>query len=195
MKILITLLMILPSLASAHCPIAFEAGGEKYCTAIEWLNGEQKIKGQMQPSTELSPQMVTIGTVPQKWIYSKAQFKVWKDGDRNHIPQQVTNFTVFPYMFMESGHHHSTSFAFVWNSEVEAYELVSVAFLEMPGCWSLRLTTSNKIDANHSQHIQNIVNYKNLSDAENMQVEAYCKNLSNNNNSQPTGHDHGHHHH
>lgn len=174
MKFIFALLFLLPLTAAAHCPFAMEVGGTKYCYDIQWINGEQKLQGQFNDTESLSPQLVVTGTVPQKWVYSRAFINFWIEGDEDHKPVRVDNLKIFPYMEMANGHHHSTSYEFTYNNHDLRYVLQRMALQEMPGCWSLRWTTTGNEDLESSTLIQNLVEYPNLDDAKNAEMADYC---------------------
>lgn len=161
MKSFFLLLLLVPSFSYAHCPISFEVEGVSYCTDIEWLNGDYKVQGSLVPSSQMSPHLIAAGEVPQKWIYSRARFPLWLEGDRTHAPQMIAGLRVFPYMVMENGHHHSTSHEFEWNDGKQVYELTGVAFQEMPGCWSLRWTVAAAGSHENSHQLISISNFQN----------------------------------
>jgi hypothetical protein len=187
MKSFIILLLFLPVSALAHCPHEFMSDGEALCMKVEWMNGESKVRGQFEPSTQSSPYLVPMREIPQKWVYSQALIHVWKKGDTSHQPVAVENLRIFPYMHMESGHHHSTSYDFYYDSAEQAYYLRQVAFQSMRGCWSLRWTDQATDDMMTSQKIMDIYRYTNLTGAEQKDQQAFCGN-------EGSAPDDGHHH-
>jgi hypothetical protein len=76
---------------------------------------------------------------------------------------------------MNNGHHHSTSYKFLYNSESGTYLLRAVGFKEMPGCWSLRWTTSENDNLTSSQFLTEVIHFKNLTNQKMEQIKAYCE--------------------
>lgn len=187
MKFFIMLMIALPNAVFAHCPAELSVDGKTYCTNVKWLNGERKIQGKFQPTNEHSPQLVLMGEIPQRWIYSKAEFVFWEKGDHDHIPKTIEGLRIFPYMNMEDGHHHSTSYSFNWTST--SYEISSIVFQEMPGCWSFRWTTAEDDSLEKSEFLMNVEGYDNLAQDENMEMSGFCS------NSEPDAGEGGGHHH
>ena len=174
MKFFIALMIAIPSIASAHCPLELDIDGTTYCGDAQWLNGERKIKGQWQETSELSPQLVAMGEIPQKWIYSKVSFVFWQKGDAHHKPVFIEDLRIFPYMHMENGHHHSTSYQEQWTDQT--YLVSAVAFQQMRGCWSFRWTTEVDDALESSQALMNIVEFENLTPQENTTMASFCEN-------------------
>jgi len=174
MKFILIALTMLPLIANAHCPIALDIKSEKYCTEIEWQKGDLKSKGQFVESDVLSPYLIPMGEIPQKWIYSKAQFAIWKDGDANHLPQEIPGLRIFPYMLMTDGHHHGASYEFNYDQNLQQYVLKAVGLQSMPGCWQLRWTTENTDDFTASAFLANIVTYSNLDESKNLEMAEVC---------------------
>lgn len=178
MKIFILLFLTLPMKVFANCPYTIEVSGQSYCVEIQWLNGDIKKQGVFQESSESSPQLVLKGTVPQKWIYSKALFHIWEKNDPAQQPQQIEDFKVYPYMTMISGHHHSTSHQFYWNEVEQAYELKAMALKWMEGCWSLHWTLNAVTEGTNSQLLMNVLDFKNISQSDKEMFQNYCEVLS-----------------
>lgn len=177
MKILALFLILMPGYVLAHCPSGFKIDGVDYCSHVQWVNGEEKSEGKLGKTEKMSPQLMKMGDVPQKWIYSKMQIRIWKKGDISHAPQKIENFRVFPYMFMKNGHHHSASYKFDWDSKAESYGLRAVVFQQMPGCWTLRWTIQDSDTVDSSKHYINVLNYANLSEKENSKMAEFCKSM------------------
>lgn len=186
MKFFILLLFALPQTAFAHCPMELNVDGKSYCSEITWLDGDKKVQGKLEPTTELSPQLVLMGEIPQKWVYSRAEFSFWEKGDASHTPQIIDNLRIFPYMHMETGHHHSTSYEYAWLNETA--EISAVALQEMRGCWSFRWTKENHDTLEDSEFLMNIEGYNNLSDEKNSEMSDFCTSVG-------SGGGHGGHHH
>ena len=70
MKFIFSIFFLLPAISQAHCPIEIHADHQDYCLDIQWQFGDKKIKGQMTESDKASPHLISMGEVPQKWIYS-----------------------------------------------------------------------------------------------------------------------------
>jgi hypothetical protein len=167
------ILFFLPLISQAHCPYSIKTKSQNYCLDIQWLNSEIKVKGGWQTSPELSPYLISMGEVPQKWHYSKVQFLVWLEGDNNHKPQKIENLNIKPYMKMADGHHHQASSDFYWNDENQVYELKRLALQEMQGCWQLDWTLEDEqlpID----NFLMNVENYTNLTESENLEMVKFC---------------------
>ena len=180
---LILTLVVASEVSFAHCPLEININGTSYCTDIKWTLAQLKVSGQLTDSTESSPILIESGTIPPKWLYSKAQFTIWKNGDSQHVPQEIAGLRIFPYMHMSNGHHHSTSYEFAFNAETGVYQIEKVALTEMDGCWSLRWTVDATDTLETSQLLLNITSFTNT--AENM--SALCKASSDNSND---GHEH-----
>jgi hypothetical protein len=174
MKFLIVLAAFLPSLVFAHCPMSLEVNGEQLCASVIWLNGDQKIKGQYHETAVLSPYLIPSGEIPQKWIYAKAEFLIWKKGDSTHTGQAPNGLRIFPYMIMQDGHHHSTSYELSFDSVSKKHIVAAAALQAMPGCWSFRWTTEANDDLSTSQHLINVSNYTNLSPVDNSKMNDFC---------------------
>lgn len=78
-------------------------------------------------------------------------------------------------MVMNNGHHHSTSHIFTKSVSNSGYILSAVAFMEMPGCWSLRWSIFDEEDLNSSQHLTAITDYTNLSEDQNSDLASSCE--------------------
>ncbi len=190
MKRLLLIIALVPQWALAHCPISFEIDGETYCTQVQWLSGDKKVAGQLESTNTTSPYLIPKGDVPQKWIYSRAEFTIWRDGDASHASQNPAGLRIFPYMIMEDGHHHGTSYDFSWNAEEEKFSLYNMSLQTMRGCWSLRWTTTDTNDLlETSQPLLNIKNYSNLDAAQNLEMDGFCAQETS------PGDGHGDHHH
>ncbi len=194
MKITKWLLIFLPTLSYAHCPIPFETDNQSFCAEIEWLSGERKVQGQFESVNYKSPQLNLRGEIPQKWVYSKMNIHVWEKGDHSHVPKFLKDFRVFPYMFMENGHHHSASYDFRWDSDEQVYILKGIGFQEMNGCWSLRWTTSEQDQLSSSHIFQTVDRFENLNERENDLIVKACQSLgeSDSGHGHGNGHNHGH---
>lgn len=159
---LITLLTIGSAASTyAHCPLELNIKEETYCTDIEWQMAQKKTNGMYVETEELSPSLIKKGTTPPLWFYSQAQMMLWKKGDPQHTPQTVPGFRVFPYMHMSNGHHHSTAYDFSLDSETLWYSISKIAFVEMPGCWSLRWTTDSVDSLETSMILMDITSFAN----------------------------------
>lgn len=187
MKIILLLIGMLPSLSFAHCPFEIESDGQAYCVDISWQKGEKKVQGLFKPTDKQSPQLIPMGEIPQKWIYSKADVFVWEKGDSNHTSQFIEDFRIFPYMNMEDGHHHSVSYDFKYDSG--KYTLQAMGFQKMPGCWSLRWTNEEHDQMGNSSFLMNVLDYENLTDDENHSMKSYCTSGSGSNSG---SHSHSH---
>lgn len=177
MKIIIALLVLVPSLSYAVCPIAINVNGQEYCTEVQWQKGERQIRGKSQISEQYSPHMIvrSLGQTPLLWVYSGARFQFWKKEDTRQQPQFIENLIIFPFMRMKNGHHHSTASDFYWDEPSAAYEVKGIAFYEMDGCWSLRWTLGDPNDIEHSGLLLNVFTFKNLSDEQNQLVAKFCQ--------------------
>lgn len=192
MKTLIIIFALFPAMALAHCPIPLAVHGQSYCADVQWLNGDRKVQGEFESVEHLSPHLVQRGEIPQRWVYSKAEIQIWQKGDRAHRPQKIEGFRIFPYMHMQNGHHHSTSYDFQWDPNTETYLVSGVAFQEMAGCWSFRWTTSQEDRLVSSQFLMNVLDYSNASDAKNHEMAEHCANAG---SGEDHGEDHDHSHH
>ncbi len=174
-----------PMIAWAHCPFGLKYDGKDYCLDLEWLPAESQIT-----TTALSPHLNPMGEIPQKWVYSQFETFVWEKGDKKHTPVLIPDFRIFPYMFMDSGHHHGASYEFQTDDSNSSYLLKRVAFQEMPGCWTLRWTTHSSDSLEDSQPLAKITDFVNLSEeGVSAQVDS-CSNVDEN----PSGGGHQHHH-
>lgn len=184
-QIVIFLTMIgLNQISWAHCPLEIKTNGTTYCTDIEWQLAEKKINGEFLESTEQSPVLIASGTIPPLWLFSKARFSFWKQGDAKHVPQEIPGIRIFPYMQMTSGHHHSTAYEFLFDSTTTSYQVKNMAFTEMEGCWSLRWTTESQDDLSTSTTLLAVTAFTNIP----ADQIATCKEGSG-----QTGHEHKHH--
>lgn len=152
MKYFTYLLIVLPGFASASCPNEVFSGDKNFCVGIEWDYGEIKVRGEFESTETLTPYLIPMGEVPQKWVYSKAYIIVWEKGDLKRTPVEIENFRIFPYMHMANGHHHSTGYNFFFDPTGRTYVFRRVAFLNMRGRWSLRWTTDSK-DLKETSHL------------------------------------------
>ncbi len=162
----ILLLTLAPALSHAHCPYEVSSHGNDYCIDVAWDFGEKKIHGQFETTEAETPYLVKQGTVPQKWVYSALIVTTWMKGDSNHVPVEIPDFRVFPYMHMINGHHHSAGYEFFFDSANEYYVFRRVVFQQMQGCWSLRWTVDDQDTKDSSQILFNITEYANLAEAE-----------------------------
>lgn len=194
MKALILLLATLPQFSLANCPYPFENMGKKYCLDIQWESAELKNKGLFEPTNKMSPYQISMGAIPQKWVYSQAHFHIWAQGDKNHTPVHLPQLRVFPYMHMTNGHHHSTSYDFFYAQEEELYVLRRVALRQMSGCWSLRWTTHTEDSKSDSDFLLNITNYSNIKELGVENQEQLCQKFEEDSDSNDD-HGNGHHHH
>lgn len=190
MKTILVLITLFPIMSYAHCPVALEVNGEQYCTAVEWQKTTQKVSGQYQETTNISPYLIPAGEMPQKWQYANAEFLIWKKGDSTHTPQKPEGLRIFPYMVMANGHHHGTSYTFDFEVPTQKFILNSAALQSMPGCWSLRWTTAADDGLESSQPLENITAYTNLNDGDLAQVISYCNSSSENGTPENGGHHH-----
>ena len=183
MRYLFVFLFSLPSLSDADCPYQVSSNGEAYCLDIEWKQGEVKTRGEFEGTDIESPYLVPQEEIPQRWIYSKAEIITWKKSDSSQAPVEVPNFEIFPYMHMQNGHHHSTGYEFAYDSMNQRYVLSQVKFQSMPGCWSLRWTTSpeNMHSPENMQeislHLMNVTNFTNLDPEQRDDQIEFCQNI------------------
>lgn len=177
MKLLIFLTVMIHAWAQADCPLEVTVQGQDFCVDIHWESSEKKIRGQFEDAEALSPHLVPMGEIPQKWLYSRALIVLWNKSDSNQTPVQVPDFRVFPYMHMKNGHHHSAEYDFYFDSEQQAYVFRRVAFRAMPGCWSLRWTTDLDDFQETSALLQNITGFSNLSPEAVAEQEALCQSM------------------
>ncbi len=186
-KILLSLILSLmfPTLALAECPVEIKSGNDVYCASVEWGFGEKKVRGDFIEVTDETPYMIPMQTVPQKWVYSKAFISLWRKGDVDESPVELEGFKVFPFMMMQNGHNHSTSYTFSYVEELKVYELSEFGFIAMKGCWSLRWTLGDEINLESSESLGQVVEYKNLSPEKNEVFAQFC--------SMPSGGGHGEH--
>jgi len=192
MKTLFVAFTLMSQLASAHCPLPLNLAEDKYCLEVQWPKAEVSVQGNLQETSELSPQLIRSGTLPSQRLRSRALVAVWRNGDVEHRPVQLPEGArVFPYMVMSNGHHHSTSHTFTWLEDEELYELRNMALQEMPGCWSLRWTSAETLDLASSQLLQLISPFENLSVSENQSLVDLCQDLQDTPGDQ-NGHQHLH---
>lgn len=178
MKFITMTLFFFPLFSQAHCPFEINVDQQTYCLNIQWKMGDRKIQGQLTTSDQASPHLITMGTVPQKWIYSRAEFAIWKKGDSTHKPVHFKEFRIFPYMMMQNGHHHSAAYDFSYDAISNLYILSNTAFQKMKGCWSLRWTIEDSDNLKASQKLMDITDYQNLNDAEVLVQESFCMDAS-----------------
>jgi hypothetical protein len=174
-EILLFSVLWFPLWGQAHCPWPVQVNDQAYCVDVIWHFGEQKLQGQFSGSEMPSPHLVPMSEIPQGWIFSRASLYIWEQGDPLHQPVEIENFRVFPYMFMENGHHHSTGYEFAYDSSQEQYWIQRMAFQQMRGCWSLRWTTEPQDELETSQTLLNIIQFANLDEAQWQQQMAWCE--------------------
>lgn len=167
------LILVSPSLW-AHCPVAFVDNSMDYCMDIEWAKGDKMVKGKLQQVDLLSPYLNPENEIPQKWVYSKALIRVWKNGDKTHVPVYIENLRFFPYMTMVDGMHHQASSQLTYDSGAGAYVLSGFSMQEMKGCWSLRWTLAPTDTFETSTLLKNISEYSNLDQDGNVGAANLC---------------------
>ena len=181
--------------ALAHCPMEISVGSESYCLDLQWLEADRKVQGNFEPAGQESPQLIRMGEIPQRWIYSKAHIQIWNKSDSTHEAQQIEGLEIYPYMAMENGHHHGTSFDFLWNEATQSYELSHMGLQAMRGCWSLKWRMAPEQEQSQGKVLMNLVDYKNLSAEENQNFAQFCGSAADssgdNGNHQGGGHHHG----
>lgn len=177
MKLLISLLILLPSASFADCPYLVIAEGEDYCVDLRWDYGAKKVKGQFEETAEQTPYLNPMGTVPQKWIYSKALITTWKKSDVDQKFATVPGFRIFPYMYMQNGHSHSAGYEFFLDAADSVYVFERMAFQQMPGCWTLRWTTDPEDLEESSQFLLNMTDFANLNEAQVAKQIMFCDEL------------------
>ncbi|MCB0408245.1 MAG: hypothetical protein KDD34_08580 [Bdellovibrionales bacterium] len=173
MKTILFLIALSSHWAFAQCPISLNISGQSYCADFQWVYGESKRQGQLQPSDQMSPQLIRKGEAPIKWIYSKGQFQIWKATDTERRSVQIEGFKLFPHMHMKNGHHHGTSYDWGWDASLQAYVFKAMSLHEMPGCWSVRWTLGEET-LEGSQLLFSIDSFKNLSETENNKIKKLC---------------------
>lgn len=164
----------LSGVSNASCPIELELEGGSYCAEVNWGYGFKKVRGEFKITEELSPYLVPMREIPQKWIYSSAQVRVWEPGDQSRGGIEIPDLKIYPYMHMTNGHHHSAAHRFSYNPEEQSYSLDQMAFRQMPGCWSLRVETEGGEDGSS---LLAVVSYANLNEAGKVRQRQLCEQL------------------
>jgi hypothetical protein len=177
MKTLFFTFLILPILGHATCPKEIMSQDQSYCMEITWDYGEKKSRGDFKSSEELSPFLTPMKEIPQKWIYSKAYFKLWKKDDPSKTAVEVPNFRVFPFMHMENGHNHSASYEFDLDTQDKVYVFHKMSFRQMRGCWTLRWTTLPEDTMESSKLLMPVTEFTNLADSQIDQQVKICQRL------------------
>lgn len=166
MTLLMTLL--LNSFVYADCKNSIEINKQNYCYEVMWEKADQKIKGELEPTKEMSPVLIPMKQPPQKWLYSKANIKFWNKADKNKTGVQIENFTVLPYMYMDSGHNHSTSHKVSFKNK--SYIVKSMALHKMTGCWTINWKHNDK----NQGPLVWVTEYSNLSKQEVEEIRKHC---------------------
>lgn len=159
--------------AQAHCPMELTEAGD-YCASVTWQKAQVKQAGTWQDVSDASPVLNALGVVPPLWKASRAIVNVWKKGDANHVPVQLKDFRVFPYMNMVNGHHHGTSSQWSYNAEIGGYVLEAMTLQQMEGCWSLRWALNDHLDMNSSQLLMTVPEFANLDKMQNLETANLC---------------------
>lgn len=160
--------IFLYTFAYADCQNTIEVNNQSYCYKINWQKADQKIKGELQPSEQMSPALIPMKQPPQKWFYSKAIVKFWKSKDKNQTGVKLENFTLLPFMYMDNGHNHSTSHKL--NFENGSYYLKAMALHQMSGCWTINWKLNDK----NQGPIAWITEFANLNEQENQEIKEHC---------------------
>ena len=192
--LLMTTLLISSSYSLAHCPSEIMHEGEKYCVDFEW--GAVERKGRKGEYTEVEnsqgPVRVPFRENVRRWNYSKVMISVWKDQDKNHNPVFLEGLRFFPYMNMQSGHHHGGANSLTLSDK--GYVLSQMPLHQMSqgdsGCWSIRWTFNEEDFMKDSTALTKIMSFQNLNDDENNQVMESC--MAEGDDGGRGGHHHGH---
>ena len=166
MTFLMTLL--LNSFVHADCKNSIEVNNQVYCYEVQWQKADQKTKGKLEPVNQMSPVLIPMKQPPQKWLYSKASIKFWNKSDNSKAGVQIENFTVLPFMYMDSGHNHSTSHKVSF--ENGSYKLKSMALHKMTGCWTINWKFNDK----NQGPLLWITEFSNLSEQEIKEIKKHC---------------------
>lgn len=167
MTLIITLL--LQNLIFADCKHSAQINDTTYCYEMNWKAADKKIKGELSSTDTMSPVLIPMKEMPQKWFYSKLHIKFWAPNDSNKSGLEVDGLKVLPFMYMDNGHNHSTSHTL--NFEQGVYKLSAMALHQMTGCWSINW----KINDGKPQLLQLITKYTNLTPAENQAIKKHCQ--------------------
>ncbi len=169
MKYLILIALIFSFKTMAECPLEIFVSDQAHCVEIKWLEGEIKKRGNYDLSDVLSPVLNENGLVPQEWIYSQAEIKVWLKNDPNKLHAYIPQLTIFPFMYMGHGHSHPiSSYQYENNADADNIKMSQMNLQEMPmsSCWTLRWTLANEQKLRSSQHLKIINEYTNINDNE-----------------------------
>lgn len=177
MKYLILSLLFFPAVSQAHCPHKVQSAGQEYCVEVTWDYGDRKVQDQFEPIEVLSPYLVSMGEIPQRWVYSKAYITAWKKKDSSQALVEIPSFRVFPYMHMINGHHHSASYEFGFDPASQVYTFDKVAFRHMRGCWSLRWTTALEDSMGTSNLLGSLTDFTNLNDKQVEEQVRFCRDM------------------
>ena len=113
MKSLFFVILTLPQISLANCPIEIQFDAKAYCLDIQWLKGEERIRGKFQEVDIATPYLNTQNMEPApRWIYSRAAVTLWPKEQSETPAQRIPGFKVFPFMQMVSAHSHSTTYKF-----------------------------------------------------------------------------------
>jgi hypothetical protein len=178
-----TVLISLQSMAMAKDLVMNDCGyrmikdQQEYCVDIQWEEATVKKNGAHKKVKEMSPQYIKMNTPGSLWKYSNAYIKIWlyDDVNKKSVKMKEQYFRVFPFMEMIHGHAHGTGYDFVWNDNLDVYELVEVTFLEMQGCWSLRWTSTTVDNIPDSQLLVRLENFVNINKDEKEEIKGYCE--------------------
>ncbi len=163
------------------CPNLFTLNNTQYCLKLKWNYAEYKFKNQVIPSDYLSPVIIAPRTPSAQKNYSKVQIFIWEKNDLEKVSLNLNGFRAFPYMHMLNGHHHSVSkksYQFAWQENLQSYELSGLAFISMPGCWSITWNwNQEKNSINESSQFVPIMSFENLNEQQNTAVSKNCHEL------------------
>jgi hypothetical protein len=190
------LFLFVSSKAFAHCPFDLEIEGEFFCADVEWLQAELKVgEGEFRKAFDknsgspvMSPQIIHMGVIGPKWLYSKAKVTIWKKGDQDHAPVLLDGLNVFPYMVMENGHHHDSAYEFKTSEEGDWYEVSKMPFHMMRGCWALRWSYGDGVSLSNSKLLLKVSNYQNSNEVENDFLDGFCEKLNGDSGHKPPHH-------
>ena len=194
MKILIAALLLTSTKLWAHCPNKIEVDGETYCTRAQWQAATKKVEGKFVDLDQVSPHLIPMRTAQPKWVYSNVKFMIWKDGDASHEPVKLEGLNIFPYMIMDGGHHHGASHEAIFNEEDFTYDLGSIRFHEMRGCWSFRYAFTEDENLKDSKLLLILNDFTNLTEEQKQALAEKCTTELNSGSGSKHGHaHHGHH--
>ena len=178
--LLLTLAFISPQAEAQACPHMIFWKEQSYCYQYQWLPAWRKDPaGQWIPSQHPSPQEIPHRSHPQTWLYSNLQIRFWRAEDPGKNGLELEDLQIFPYMYMDSGHHHGAYHEIFFDIESQSYQINEIRFHEMRGCWMIRYNPSqDRQGLENSQLLLPVYRFENLSDADNQAREQICSRIN-----------------